>query len=735
MRGVQRRRAGRSRSTRFVVAAAIAAMVLPVSAAGAQDNDPRRDLDASTVGEDGRLQGAGQASSNMDLLAHLDKPEGFFDPENPGSFAFAYSDMAFTGDHAIAGGYNGFVVYDISDPTDPEDVTAVNCPGGQGDISVSGDLLFLSVQNPNATVDCSADPEQSESFIGIRVFDISDLESPQLVANVPTCRGSHTHTVVTQPGVEDKVWVYNSGTSGVDESRQQNGQDCEIGPTVTQENDQGDTFEVPSNDPDDFDENTETDRFQIEVIEVDRSSPDDAEIVNEARIFANENGNPHGLFDGDGRARTTDTCHDITSYPRTGLAAGACEGNGLLLDITDPTDPERVEATFDENFAYWHSATFNEDGTKVVFTDELGGGVAPTCNADTPDEFGANAIFDIEGTDADPELNFASYYKLPVNQDDTENCVAHNGSLVPVPGRDIMVQAWYQGGISVMDFTDSENPEEIAYFDRGPVNDEELVLGGFWSAYYYDGFVYGTEIARGFDTFELTASDELSSEELAEAAQVSADQLNPQHQQVSRASTIASACPGWLAFDDVPDGVHRDNIACIRAYGITQGKGGEYLPAENVGRDQMASFLTRTLQTAGVELPDDPTDAFDDDSGNEHELEIDQLAELGIVEGNEDGDYDPISMVERDQMASFVVRTVEEILGEELDDPSGSFEDVRDDNVHADNIDAAFEAEIVEGFDDNTYRPGEDVDRDQMASFLTRSLEVLEDRGVQLTGR
>ena len=103
------------------------------------------------------------------------------------------------------------------------------------------------------------------------------------------------------------------------------------------------------------------------------------------------------------------------------------------------------------------------------------------------------------------KLKFQSYYKMPAPQTAQENCVAHNGSLIPIPGRDVMVQAWYQGGISVFDWTDAAHPKEIAFFDRGPVDSTEMASGGSWSAYWYNGVIVSSEIARGLDIFELHA--------------------------------------------------------------------------------------------------------------------------------------------------------------------------------------------------------------------------------------
>jgi hypothetical protein len=716
----------RLRGSRLVIGIAVAALVLPVTAASAQTADPREGL---TPG----FQDAEQASENMDLLAHLDKPAGFFDPNNPGNFGFANSDMAFSDDHAFVGNYAGFLIYDVSDPDDPALRTAVACPGGQGDISVSGDLAFVSVQE-RGTEDCTDLEAGDQPFVGVRVFDISDLDSPEQVAAVDTCRGSHTHTVVEDPDDAGNVYVYVSGTSGVRDDAPA-GLDCEVGPTVTEDGE-----EVPSNDPDDFDENTETDRFQIEVIQVPVAAPGLADVVAEPRVFAVD-GNPFGLGSGEGRARATDSCHDITAYAEIGLAAGACEGNGILFDITDPMAPERIDFVADENFAYWHSATFNNDGTKVVFTDELGGGVGATCLPDLDEdedleesELGANAIFDlVEGDDGGLEFEFASYYKIPPVQTDTENCVAHNGSLVPVPGRDILVQAWYQGGISVMDFTDSENPEEIAFFDRGPLDEDQLILGGFWSAYYYNGHIYGSEIARGFDVLELTESEHLSADELEQAAAVRLDDFNPQAQpQITDADRDVCAQVALVDFSDVTVGEHVDQIGCIGGFGITDGTGGgAYSPNENVVRGQMATFVARMLRTAGVEFDADSEDAFPDDDNSVHADAIDQLAALEVVQGMDDGTFAPNGNVSRAQMASFVVRAVEEVLGEQLPAPRSDFDDIA--GGHATAIDKAAAAGITEGFDDTTYGPNEQITRAQMASFITRSLDVLRLDGVELT--
>ncbi len=353
---------------------------------------------------------------------------------------------------------------------------------------------------------------QKDRFRGVRIFDISDINNPKQVAAVQTCRGSHTHTLVVDPHDKDNVYIYVSGTSFVRQAEELSG--C--------------SGEAP-------DKNPNTALFRIDVIKVPVAAPQDAKVVSSPRLFMDprtgalnglSNGGSHGK-DEEKKPADTDQCHDITVYSAIGLAAGACSGNGIVLDIKDPVHPKRVDAVNDPNYSYWHSASFSNDGKKVVFTDEWGGGLGARCRPNDPNKWGADAIFHLK----DDKLTFASYYKLPAAQGDTENCVAHNGSLIPVPGRDIEVQAWYQGGVSVMDFTDAAHPFEIAYFDRGPIDPKMLVLGGDWSAYWYNGNIYGSEIARGLDIFELTPTKFLTQNEIDAAKTVRVSELNVQDQQ------------------------------------------------------------------------------------------------------------------------------------------------------------------------------------------------------------
>ena len=520
---------------RMFVAAAFALAASVAIVTGQERQDPR-------VGLKPGLRNAGQAARNLELVASLPKPEGFYDPKQPageptgperppgaepatppstpstGSRAsglnFANSDIAFSGSILFLGNFNGFNTFEVEDPRKPRLFSSIVCPGGQGDVSVHGNLLFMSVEQTRGRVDCGTQGVEAavspERFRGVRIFDITDLKKPRQVAAVQTCRGSHTHTLVVDPKDKANVYIYGSGTSTVRSGEELAG--C--------------SNAAPTDDPN-------TSLFSIDVIQVPLAAPEKARIVNRPRIFADpQTGAIAGLAreskasPGIQATRETNQCHDITVFPELGLAAGACAGNGILLDISDPVHPVRLDAAADKNFAYWHSATFNNDGTKVIFTDEWGGGTRPRCRETDPKTWGADAIFDI----VDRKLRFQSYYKMPAPQTEQENCVAHNGSLIPVPGRDIMAQAWYQGGVSVFDFTDSAHPVEIAFFDRGPIDANTLMTGGFWSAYWYNGYLYASEIARGLDVFRLTPSEFLTRNEIDAASLVRLTEFNPQQQ-------------------------------------------------------------------------------------------------------------------------------------------------------------------------------------------------------------
>ena len=482
---------------------------------------------------------ADEAILNMELITSLRKPTGFFDPNNPAAkgsedltednenkttaeisrslrspmLSFANTDMAFKDNILVAGSYHGFNIYELNDNGIPSLISSVVCPGGQGDVSIVNDLLIMSVEENRSRVDCGLEgvnrDSSSDRFRGIRIFDISDLTKPKQVGAVQTCRGSHTHSVVSSS--DKKIVVYNSGTGRVRDNEELS--EC---------------FGWDGGG---------TSYFTIDIIEIPVKNPSKSKIVKSPAVFMDmETGRVAGLWRGGDHGddtqdtEPTDQCHDITVFPSANIAAGACSGNGILFDITDPYNPKRLDVVSDVGFAYWHSATFNNDGTKVIFTDEWGGGGRARCRAWDPLDWGADAIYDI----VDNKLEFKSHYKMPAPQLETENCVAHNGSIIPIPNRDIFVQAWYQGGISIIDFTDSSNPIEIAYFDRGPILRDLLITGGYWSTYFYEGFIYGTEITRGLDVFRLVPSEYITEDEIKAAANaypaLGSRVFNPQQQ-------------------------------------------------------------------------------------------------------------------------------------------------------------------------------------------------------------
>jgi hypothetical protein len=588
-------------------------------------NDPRVGLKAG-------LHDAGEAAKNMERISSLTKPSGFFDPKHPAgeplpaetngtppeaaappanaagrggddgsaappapspamqrvisSLNFSNSDLAFSRNHVVIGNFNGFNTYDIDSTKRPRLLASAVCPGGQGDVSIHGNLLFMSVEQTRGRVDCGTQGVEAtsspERFRGVRIFDISDVTKPRQLAAVQTCRGSHTHTLVTDPHDSANIYVYGSGTSTVRPGDELDG--C--------------SNKDPKDDPN-------TALFSIDVIQVPLAAPEKAHIVNRPRIFADERtGAISGLWQGGNygpgtqTTRVTNQCHDITVFPEVGLAAGACAGNGILLDISDPVRPKRLDAVGDKNFAYWHSATFNNDGTKVIFTDEWGGGTRPRCRAEDPINWGADAIFDI----VDKKLRFAGYYKMPAPQTEQENCVAHNGSLIPVPGRDIMVQAWYQGGVSVFDFTDSAHPVEIAFFDRGPIDAKNLILGGYWSAYWYNGHIYGSEIARGLDVFRLLPSEHLSQNEIEAATLVRFDELNIQEQLRNNWPAVPVVGRAYLDQLNRSKAVQPERAAAVKA----ALDGAEKL---RTGRDKNAATVLEQLDSLAGQLERDAASA------------------------------------------------------------------------------------------------------------------------------
>ena len=636
-----------------------AAPAVPAAApTGLQVDPPAPD---PRVGLAAGMFDAGEAIWNLDLVSATPPPDPFVGATN--------SDLAFSGPYAIQGNYDGIQIWDISDPANPQTVVTYVCPASQSDVSVYENLLFVSGEGFGGRLDCGdqgvEEAVSHDRLRGIRIFDISEITAPEYVANVQTCRGSHTHTLLEHPGDDENVYVYVSGSAPVRPAEELAG--CSGAP--------------PTEDPNSA-------LFRIEVIRVPLADPASAEIVSSPRIFedlvappthgpapddiaALEEARARGAFivevqgqemvlpepaaqgmlgqivaqrggegpptaadsaalrealptiiaqmmgqqggEGDGPEPGPTQCHDITVYPAIGLAGGACEGYGMLLDISDPENPRRLSAVSDSNFSYWHSATFNNDGTAILFTDEWGGGGAPKCRASDPMEWGANAIFTIEGS----EMVFQSYFKLSAPQTPEENCVAHNGSLIPIPGRDIMIQGWYQGGVSLIDWTDTANPVEIAYFDRGPVNADRMQMGGSWSVYWYNGLIVNSEIARGLDILELAPSEALTQNEIDAANSVQLTHLNSQGQpifewpatfalarayldQLERHGGLAAAridrLRAGLAEAEEMTGSGRADALRSLADGVSRGAGG----AGDAAKVRMLADAVRSLAGAGM---------------------------------------------------------------------------------------------------------------------------------------
>ena len=474
------------------------------------------------------LHDAGIAIAGMTLVSTTGKAAPF---DSVRGLTFVNSDLAFRGNHLFMGNFAGFTIYDVSNASKPVLLSAVECITSQGDPSVVGNLLFISAEGGGNRKDCAKGgvKDPSEHMTGVRIYDIANPRAPRLVKNVETCKGSHTHTVVPSPTDRNIVYLYVSGQQGARPATELAG--CRNGSNPAEESNS---------------------LFRLDIIKVPLNRPQDAEVISGARIFTGLGPAPaRGGRTVRARAITgadsammaemasagPRNCHDVTAYPAMNLLAGACGSYGLLVDISNPEKPVRLDAVADTNFSLWHTAVFSNDGKKVVFTDEWGGGTSPNCQAIHPLEMGGNTTLVIG---ADRKFTQHAYFKIPTAQGANENCVSHNGSLIPVPGRDIMVQGWYQGGVDIIDFTDADKPVEIGYFDRGPVDAPAAdgaansrtrgTIGGSWGAYWYNGRIYSSEMARGFDILELTPSPMLSANEIAAAKLVRWSEFNPQSQ-------------------------------------------------------------------------------------------------------------------------------------------------------------------------------------------------------------
>jgi len=496
-----------------LVVIAVAAAAAPLAAQRKAMDPQRRDtvatLDDPRVGLGaGAYNNAGIALWNMRLVSYTPKPAEL---DSARGLTFINSDLAFRGNLVYQGNFSGFMIWDVSDPRKPVLVNTTVCATDQGDPSIYGNLLFISAESPRSRIDCGTQGVQDgkDRMRGVRIFDVSDPRNPRLVKNVQTCRGSHTHTIVPHPTDTSVIYIYVGGSSSVRDASEM--PECSDG-TVA--------------------ENPNTAQYRVDIIRVPLGNPEQAEVVGYARIF-------EGLARSPGRAGVplSDTvtnpralgprgCHDLTAYPALNLVAGACGSFGIMLDASNPEKPVVLDAKSDVNFSLWHTAVFSNDGSSVVFTDEWGGGTAPRCRIGDPVRLGGNTILSLDRG----KMTQHGYVKMMAAQTDTENCVSHNGGLIPVPGRDIMVQGWYQGGVNVFDFTDPNNPIEIAYFDRGPLDADRLVVGGSWGAYWYNGYIYSSELSRGLDILELTPSEFLSKNEIEAAKLVRMEEYNPQSQ-------------------------------------------------------------------------------------------------------------------------------------------------------------------------------------------------------------
>jgi hypothetical protein len=513
-----------------VLAPTLAAALALAPALGAQTyppgGDPRDNLKAG-------LHDAGEAAKGMRLVGHTGKPAVF---DSARGLTFVNSDMAFKGNLVYQGNFAGFSIWDVSNPAKPEMLSVVECITSQGDPSIVGNLLFLSAEGGGNRKDCGKGGVENpaDHMAGVRIFDVSNPRAPRLVKNVETCKGSHTHTVVPHPKDKDIVYLYVSGSQGARPETELAG--CKNGA-----------------DPAD----TTNSLYRLDVIKVSLSRPQDAAVVTGARIFTGLGPAPtrggqtrraRPLTGADSAmmaqmaAAGPRNCHDVTAYPAMGLLAGSCASHGILVDISNPEKPKRLSAAADTNFSLWHTAVFSNDGKKLVFTDEWGGGTSPNCQKQHPLEMGGNTTLTIG---ADKKMKQGAYFKIPSSQTAQENCVSHNGSLIPIPGRDVMVQGWYQGGVDVIDFTDADKPVEIAFFDRGPVDQPPPIdqgprdqqaqaprstIAGSWGAYWYNGRIYSSEMARGLDILELTPSEHLSANEIEAAKLVMMAEFNPQSQ-------------------------------------------------------------------------------------------------------------------------------------------------------------------------------------------------------------
>jgi hypothetical protein len=578
-------------------------------------NDPRNGLKPG-------MYDAGEAAQGLRLVSFSRKPAVF---DSARGLAFINSDLAFRDHYVYQGNFAGFTIWDVKDPTHPAMVAVVSCITAQGDPSIIGNLLFISAEGNGNRKDCAKGGVQNpaDHMTGVRIYDVSNPASPKLVKNVETCKGSHTHTVIPDPKNKDVIYIYVSGNQGARPATELAG--CNNG-----------------TDPADVNNSL----YRLDVIKVPLKHPEQAAVVTGARIFTgleaaptsemrreaqaeraarrSAAGGANAQQAGDPRMATGPrNCHDVTAYPAMNLLAGACASYGLLVDISNPEKPVRLDARADTNFSLWHTAVFSNDGSKVVFTDEWGGGTQPMCQATSMMEMGGNTVLTIKNR----KLTQHAYFKLPSAQSAQENCVSHNGGLIPVPGRDLFVQGWYQGGVDVSDFTDPDHPFEVAFFDRGPVDlppepgdtasasisRQRGTIGGSWGAYYWNGYIYSSELARGFDVLELVPSDKLSANEIAAAKLVRMEQYNPQSQPHY---TFPAAFPVVRSYLD----------QLVRNNGLSSDRTSAIAKALDDAEQQTGAARSRSLTKLAAQVDADAKGASDSGRVKQLAVEIRRLA-------------------------------------------------------------------------------------------------------------
>ena len=613
----------------LTLATVIAAGFAPVARAQTYPtgSDPRNGLKPG-------LLDAGEAAQGMRLVSFSRKPAAF---DSARGLAFINSDLAFRDHFVYQGNFAGFTIWDVKDPAKPQMVGVVPCITSQGDPTIIGNLLFVSAEGGGNRNDCAKGGVQdpADHMAGVRIYDVSNPAAPKLVKNVQTCKGSHTHTVIPDPKNKDVVYIYVSGSQGARPATELAG--CNNGTDPADE---------------------KNSLYRLDVIKVSLKHPEQAEVVTGARIFTGltpaptsamrretrsaRGGRRRGATDSVATANGANTangaqqagdpvtptgprnCHDVTAYPSMRLLAGACGSYGLLVDITNPEKPVRLDARADTNFSLWHTAVFSNDGSKVVFTDEWGGGTQPMCQATSMMEMGGNTILTIK----DKKITQHAYFKIPSAQTAQENCVSHNGGLVPVPGRDIFVQGWYQGGVSVSDFTDPDHPFEVAFFDRGAVDPAPVpgdtasasisrqrgTIGGSWGAYYWNGYVYSSELARGLDILELVPTDKLSANEIAAAKLVRMVEYNPQSQPHY---TFPAAFPVVRSYLD----------QLVRNNGLSSDRTTAIGKALDAAEQQTGAARARSLRALATQVDGDVKNASDAPRVKTMAVEIRRLAD------------------------------------------------------------------------------------------------------------